>query len=316
MRAPADWDGIGLAGKAPTNLVGNAGFIEPFAGNPLAAFGGVDAAHDCGKLKYVRIEFANKSLQVGGCGSATELDFVQAHKGADDGVQFVGGTANLKHMVITQPGDDGIDWESGYQGKIQFLVIQQPAGNGFEGDNNNPDFEAMPRSSPTIWNATLWGNGADPAVAAPSTGLFLRRGTAGVTNNGVVAKFPDLVIDVNGASTAAQATAGALHVKTSILWDSPVGAGATFAAEAVDNDGGFDEVVFFTDAAVGNKLENPLLTDAANLTAPNFTPTAGSPALTGAGTPPNDGFFDVTATFMGGIGATDWTTGWTAYPEN
>ena len=53
-----------------------------------------------------------------------------------------------------------------------------------------------------------------------------------------------------------------------------------------------------------------LLTDAFNLTNPNFLPTSSSPVLTGAATPPSDGFFDESAIFVGAFGSTDWTAGW------
>ena len=53
-----------------------------------------------------------------------------------------------------------------------------------------------------------------------------------------------------------------------------------------------------------------------NLTTPNFRPAT---EIAG-GTPPDDGFFDNTATFRGAIKdnaeASDWTVGWTAYPAN
>jgi hypothetical protein len=38
--------------------------------------------------------------------------------------------------------------------------------------------------------------------------------------------------------------------------------------------------------------------------------------MTGGATPPADGFFDPTATFIGAMGVEDWTAGWTAYPQN
>jgi hypothetical protein len=53
-----------------------------------------------------------------------------------------------------------------------------------------------------------------------------------------------------------------------------------------------------------------MLTDPFNLDNPNFLPMAGSPALTGFGTPPNDGFFDPSGTFVGAFGTTDWTANW------
>jgi hypothetical protein len=62
---------------------------------------------------------------------------------------------------------------------------------------------------------------------------------------------------------------------------------------------------------------DPLMpTGAISKTAPVFKPNTGSPALTLGATPPNDGFFDATANFVGAIGTVDWTAGWTAYPQN
>jgi hypothetical protein len=42
-------------------------------------------------------------------------------------------------------------------------------------------------------------------------------------------------------------------------------------------------------------------------------PEDGSPVWTGGGTPPNDGFFDPTARFVGAFGQTDWTAGWSTF---
>jgi hypothetical protein len=49
------------------------------------------------------------------------------------------------------------------------------------------------------------------------------------------------------------------------------------------------------------------------LATPNFKPMTTSPVLTGCGSPPAG--FDQTATFCGAVGATDWTIGWTHYPN-
>jgi len=47
--------------------------------------------------------------------------------------------------------------------------------------------------------------------------------------------------------------------------------------------------------------------------APSFQLAAGSPVLTGCGTPPAG--CDQTATFCSAVGTTDWTVGWTRYPN-
>jgi hypothetical protein len=67
----------------------------------------------------------------------------------------------------------------------------------------------------------------------------------------------------------------------------------------------------------GNRFDvDPLLPDAANVTAPNLVPAAGAPEATGGATPPAG--LDTGATFVGALppGGPDWTSGWTAFPED
>ncbi len=75
-----------------------------------------------------------------------------------------------------------------------------------------------------------------------------------------------------------------------------------------------DEAAYFSASGEMNNFADPQLEDALNLTAPNFAPKAGSPVLSGGETPPSG--FDSSATFVGAIGATDWTAGWTSFPAN
>ena len=78
----------------------------------------------------------------------------------------------------------------------------------------------------------------------------------------------------------------------------------------------FDEDMSLLAPSLNNRQVDPLLSSASVVTAPVFKPLTDSPALMGGATPPGDGFFDVTATFVGAVGSTDWTAGWTAFPEN
>src|SRR5690606_13500288 len=58
-RAPGDWGGVVLLGNAPINLPGGTNQIEGIdPTEDRGTYGGTDAAHDCGSLRYVRIEFA------------------------------------------------------------------------------------------------------------------------------------------------------------------------------------------------------------------------------------------------------------------
>jgi hypothetical protein len=316
--APGDWGGLILLGNAPINVPGGQAQIEGFPeGTTGNTYGGADPAHDCGTVRYARIEYAGfllsidnelNGLTVGGCGSATELDYIQVHKGADDGIEFFGGTADLKHAVISQPDDDGLDWDYGWSGKAQFVIVQQNAtvgNNGIEADNYVNDNNALPRSNPNLWNVTMIGSNQAPGTAGKTQlGALLRRGTAGLINNAVVAYFTDSNIDVNGSVSEGLATSGELAITSSIFY-APANPTPWTA---------FEQGVFVTGTPSNRDGVDPQLAAPLNLTAPGFAPAPGSPVFTGGATPPADPFFDATATYVGAVGEVDWTAGWTAYP--
>jgi hypothetical protein len=330
-RQPGDWGGVVLLGKAPINVSGGSDKIEGFPASELrTGYGGADPTHNCGRLNYVRIEFAGfelapdnelNGLSVGACGSDTELDYIQVHRGNDDGIEFFGGTVNAKHLVITQNDDDGLDWDFGWQGKVQFVIVQQSkvAGdNAFEADNNKNQSDASPRSTPTIYNATLIGSGAEPGMAVKTQrGMLLRRGTAGRMYNFVVAHFADFPIDIDGEASVARTEGDLadLYIKNSIFFAN---GNQESWQDSMDNDAMFDEGGFFRGETSNHMAMDPTLTLPLDVERPDFKPLAGSPCLNAgmAATPPDDGFFDPRATFVGAIGDTDWTAGWTAYPRN
>jgi hypothetical protein len=340
-RAAGDWGGVVLLGLAEINVENGTEVIEGFdSGTDGIEYGGSDNGHDCGSLSYVRIEYAGfelstdnelNALTLGGCGSGTSLDYIQSHMGADDGVEFFGGTASITHLVVSQPDDDGLDWDFGWSGSAQFVIVQQNGlvgDKGFESDNNENDNDAEPRSAPEIWNATLIGSNSEPGEAGKTQGgMMLRRGTAGSINNTIIAYFTDFAIDVADFATVEQAMAGDLVVKTSCFFDNANDEATGFPTgfdveDGTENDCetpaegcvGFDEATHFGGDLHGNLWEDPMLESSLDLDSPRFAPVAGSPMLA-AGETPGSGF-DASATFIGAIGATDWTDGWTAYPAN
>lgn len=345
MRRQGDWAGVVLLGAAPINITGagvgagtnNIEGIE--ASDARGNYGGMDPAHNCGTMRYVRIEFAGQGLSMGnelnglttgGCGTGTTLDYIQVHQAADDAFEFFGGTHDAKHLISTQHDDDGLDWDFGYSGRIQYMVIQSPAMSGesdprgIEADNNAMMNDAMPRSSPTIWNISVIGaEGAEPYT---QPGIVLRRGTAGAINNAIVMEYKQGAADIidNATVTQARAMPSALFIRNSIFFNNGA-AGVQFtdlSAAAAEGMPALDEDMFFRTAAFANRFDvNPMIAGATNLLTPNFAPAAASAAAMGAGTPPAGGFFDATATFVGAVrpgasGADDWTTGWTSYPAN
>jgi len=329
------WGGLLVLGAAPVNVnvnstpPSNEATFEAFTSAiPEGLFGGTNPHDNSGVIKYVRIEFAGfnfvadrefNNLTLCGIGDGTTIDYVQVHGGSDDGVEFFGGTVNVKHLVSSQNGDDGFDTDNGWEGKAQFVIVQNinpdgaiEASNGYESDNHGTatSYTAVPRTLPTVYNVTMIGN--HNYTAGTSFAMVLRRGTGGHYYNHIVTGFPK-GIEMRDQATKDQADAGNLFFQSSIIYGNDVN-NANFPPPQASGD--IDEASYFNQVAWGNRFVDPGMSpNMMSLTSPDFKPTTSSVALTGGATPPDDGFFDTTATFVGAIGDTDWTAGWTAYPQ-
>ncbi|MCB9765528.1 MAG: hypothetical protein H6739_37485 [Alphaproteobacteria bacterium] len=303
-RAAGDWGGLILNGNAPINVCYDGSEVLPCEAEgegSTGTYGGDNPNDNSGTLQYVRVEFAGalitsenelNGIAFQAVGSGTTVDYVQVHKNADDGIEFFGGNANVKHVVISGVGDDFTDWTDGWQGNAQFLVLQGAADagdNGMEADNEEDANDATPRSMPTIANVTLIG------TAGNDLGMLLRLGTAGDFHNFIIDGFGDGCIAVDGDASLAQLAAGHLSFDHFMI-----NCGTNFF-----EDDGTVEVAFL--AGSGNSVSDPQLS--------GFVPGNSAAASGGAG--PGGSFFTAAA-YYGAIdpNGADWTAGWTNFPEN
>ena len=99
------WGGLHICGNAPTNS--GSGVSE--IGN--AAYGGNDVNDNSGVLKYVRMEYTgfefdseheSNGISFYGVGNGTQVSYVQAYVGSDDGLEFFGGTVNIDDLKENQ----------------------------------------------------------------------------------------------------------------------------------------------------------------------------------------------------------------------
>ncbi len=329
-RTTGDWGGVALLGRAPTN--DPEALLEGVEDSDRATFGGTDPSWSCGTLEYVRIEFAGFPLQqdnelngltLGGCGSGTLIDYVQVHYGLDDGVEVFGGNVNLKHVVITRAQDDSLDWDLGWTGNAQFIAIQQDAegDNGIEASSSKSD--AAPRTDPNIWNITILGSN-DPG--ASQRGITFKEYTAGQVNNALLMGNPIEAIDVTTPDIAQLLMDGELAVEHSLFFQ--IGEGGAHYFPTVDDemdvdaddDGGFDEEMFFMNVMSLVFGEDPGIARPYDLVSPSWVPS-NADAVNDAGTsPPTPLFdgFDEQANYAGAFkpGTPAWTDDWTAYPSN
>ncbi|MCA9491073.1 MAG: serine/threonine protein kinase [Myxococcales bacterium] len=184
-----DWGGVVILGHAPVNLA------DPrFKGlRPEGhLFGGTSLDDDSGVLRYVRIEHAGtvlapnnetNGLTLAGVGRGTEVDHVEVYASGDDCFEWFGGTVEASHLVCVDPGDDGVDIQFGFVGRIDNVVVWDRTGSaddrdGVEIDNDVKHPDAEPRSVATMSHVTVCG--------AKGNGVLVRRGAEAAIDDLVV----------------------------------------------------------------------------------------------------------------------------------
>ena len=324
-RARGDWGGVVLLGKAPVNEPDSA--IEGLPDTDLRGrFGGQNPDHSCGVVQYTRIEFAGfevyknnelNGLTLGGCGSNTIVQNVQVHRALDDGIEMFGGTVDLKNILVTGAADDSIDWDWGWNGRVQFAVIQQHrdvGDNAFEGDNNGANHTALPRSEPTFYNVSLYGSGRS---AREHRAILLREGSGGHFHNMIIDSFAIEALDTRDEVTALVGM-NALTYSHNLLSNNGRLGNLTAAGETEDDDFDFNEEEWIRTPALFNtvQLESGLQTSASNESSPHFRPL-GMLRTMEAKRPPKSEFYDESAEYQGAINpraTSSWLDGWTAFP--
>ncbi|PSR13321.1 MAG: T9SS C-terminal target domain-containing protein [Bacteroidetes bacterium] len=335
-----EWGGLIILGYATIARPGGEDNIEGInADETRARFGGgatPDDADNSGVLRYVSIRHGGAALApgdeingltLGGVGAGTVIDYIEIFANLDDGIEWFGGTVNIKHAAVSFCGDDAFDYDFGYRGKGQFWFSLQSSeystGRAGEHDGANPDTQP-PFSQPTIYNATYIGIGA--TVANPPGGdaddftILMRDNAGGFYNNSIFTEFPGIglaIEDRDGDDAFDRLAAGDIAFTDNTWFGFGLGNTAAALFKAV----GTDEVVLpassatvaATLAAANNGFANPAIASISREPNGLLDPrlNASSPVL-GGYTPGADGFFQQ-VTYQGAFGNSDlWLRGWTA----
>jgi len=220
-----EWGGLILHGYAPHNecLTADMGAVacNVDSEGESGFAGGYTPDDDSGTLNYVIVTEGGFEFAIGneingismvGVGSETEMEFIQVNGNADDGVEYYGGNVNGKYIVLTGNLDDSVDWDEGWQGNLQHVLVVQSAdtnGNVIEADTEGTlDF----LSKPTIANATFIGNGSQ------TTGAVFKATSGGFVHHSVFA------FDVSLGATTCVDSADAAMSGTELVFTNVVGA--------------------------------------------------------------------------------------------
>jgi hypothetical protein len=315
------WGGVVVLGRAPIRGCSTAvaqGTLEcqnaveglTAATGRQALYGGATPADTSGTMRYVQIRYPGEfltsaaagddlnGLTLGGVGSATDLSFIQVHNSGDDGIEVFGGNANMKNTVITGALDDSLDFDEGWTGNVQFLVIKQTPNAGgpdrlFEGSNRTASSLAGTlNTNPIITNFTAVGVRTNSA-GANLQGIVLNNtgGTPGASGrfmNGIV----------TGSNTCAVASTA--NTSPAVRYDSLM----------FDCPGSLDSVAAAAFAAGSNNVSGVATTLSASLLpGPN---EAGRSAVNPTGV---NAFFEA-ASYLGAFSpsataTSNWASGWT-----
>jgi hypothetical protein len=206
-----------------------------------------------------------------------------------------GGTVNAKHLVCQLPAGDGFSWDRGYRGKLQFLIVQQDAGartvgHAIRGDSDVLGSGDLPVTEPTVYNASLCGTSSDPP--GEQYAMLLEQAARAHIYNTLALGF-EAGLDLRGIRAR-------LDIRSSLLASQIAypedGSNPTTQK---DDDFGRDEIALYREAPRLNTIGRPNIGDCFN---PNTVGFAPSPAIrSNASPPPNDGFFDPQASYIGAL---------------
>ena len=183
-----EWGGIVIQGFAPQYGAGNTGAcfaagetwcnVDGEGGDFVGKYGGNVPADNSGVIRYVRMAEGGliagpnneiNGLTLQGVGHGTLVEYVQVHGNQDDGIEWFGGTVNVRYALLTDNDDDDIDFDEGFQGNIQYaMIIKNQTANGKPIGSNDPrglelnssDGDYVPQTAGVVANVTIIGGDA------------------------------------------------------------------------------------------------------------------------------------------------------------
>jgi hypothetical protein len=234
------WGGLIINGRAP--LAGNTtGSTEI---NAAYIYGGNNPADNSGSITYLKLEFTgakssadveHNGLTLNGVGNGTKIENIFVIEGADDAIEFFGGTVNVKNILAVNPDDDMFDFTQGYTGTLE---------NAYG-----------------IWEAGYSSSESDPrGIEADGNWDGLTPDQQGQSNFRVINMTIDLKLPYNTTDVKKQMQ-DAIKIRR--------GAKATITNALIKGTGAVQDLVDFTDGKgagdatsninLTNQLTNPIL---------------------------------------------------------
>ena len=221
------WGGIIINGRAPISGAseGTTGLTEI---NNDYVYGGTDAADNSGVLTYVRILYSgarntadieHNGLTLNAVGNGTQISNIYIAEGADDAIEFFGGSVNVSNLLAVNCDDDMFDFTQGYNGTLSncygrweatFTSTEEdPRGVEADGNLDGKGEDHVHQSDFRIENMTIENLSEDNEIGRMQDAIKVRRGAKATIVNALVkgtGVFDELVDLTDGKGTAANGT--------------------------------------------------------------------------------------------------------------
>ena len=221
------WGGLVINGKAPLADPKEKGSTEI---NSAYLYGGNDPKDNSGSITYLKLEYSgarssanveHNGLTLNGVGNGTKIENIYIPNGADDGIEFFGGSVNVKNLLVVNSDDDMFDFTQGYNGTLENCygiwetgyVSSESDPRGVEADGN---LDGLSPEHPNQSNFKIKNMTIDLRLAASTTeGCYMhdvikvRRGAKATIENALVkgqGQAKDLVDLTDGKGAAQEST--------------------------------------------------------------------------------------------------------------
>ncbi len=139
------WGGLVVLGNAPVSAASGdtEAQIEGIPADDLfGRYGGDNEGDNSGIIQYISVRHGGaligednelNGITFGGVGNGTLVENIEVVANLDDGVEWFGGTVNVKNVIVANGEDDGLDIDQNYSGTINNAVVIQSGATA--GDN-------------------------------------------------------------------------------------------------------------------------------------------------------------------------------------
>ncbi|NLJ01167.1 MAG: hypothetical protein GX371_08475 [Bacteroidales bacterium] len=119
------WGGLIINGNAPLADPAEVGSTEV---NSAYVYGGSNPADNSGVITYLVLgstgarssaDVEHNGLTLNGVGNGTKIENLYIYDGADDAIEFFGGSVNVKNLLVVNSDDDMFDFTQGYNGTLE-----------------------------------------------------------------------------------------------------------------------------------------------------------------------------------------------------